>query len=89
MNLHLNGFTRRGAGLAEHPNLKSALGISSRSLVHHWSQAGVAGNLPGHATHINALARASKLIAAGGWIGTAVGGGASYLRVQGRSALAH
>jgi uncharacterized Zn-binding protein involved in type VI secretion len=82
LNLHLKGFTRRGAGLAEHPKLKSALGISSRSLVHHWSQAGVAGNLPGHATHINALARASKVIAAGGWLGTAVGGGAAYLKVQ-------
>jgi uncharacterized Zn-binding protein involved in type VI secretion len=82
LDLHLNGFMRKGIGLQDHPKLKSALGISSRSLVHHWSHAGVVDSLPGHATHMSALANASKLIRAGGWVGTAVGGGASYLKVQ-------
>lgn len=82
LDLHLNGVTRRGIGLQDHPKLKTALGISSRSLVHHWSHAGVVDHLPGHASHISGLARASKIINAGGWVGTVVGGGASYLKVQ-------
>lgn len=82
LDLHLNGFMRKGIGLQDHPKLKSALGISSRSLVHHWSHAGVVDSLPGHATHISALANASKVIRAGGVVGTVVGGGASYLKVQ-------
>jgi uncharacterized Zn-binding protein involved in type VI secretion len=82
LDLHMNGFMRKGIGLQDHPKLKSALGISSRSLVHHWSHAGVVDSLPGHATHMSALANASKVIRAGGWVGTAVGGGASYLKVQ-------
>jgi uncharacterized Zn-binding protein involved in type VI secretion len=82
LDAHLNGFLRKGIGLGDQPKLKKALGISSRSLVHHWSQAGVVDHIPGHATQISALTRASKIISAGGWIGTAVGGGASYLKVQ-------
>lgn len=52
-----------------------ALGISSRSLAHHWKKVGVAGGIPGYATHINGVARASKVIKYGGWIGTVIGGG--------------
>jgi hypothetical protein len=36
----------------------------------------------GYATHIDKVAKASKYIKYGGWIGTAVGGGASYMKVQ-------
>lgn len=82
LDLHLNEFMRKGIGLQDHPKLKSALGISSRSLVHHWSHAGVVGSVPGHATHMSALANASKVIRAGGVVGTVVGSGASYLKVQ-------
>lgn len=82
LDAHLNGFIRQGIGFSDHPNLKSALGISSRSLVHHWSQAGRSGPIPGYASHIDGVARASRIIKAGGWVGTAIGGGASYLKVQ-------
>ena len=82
LDAHMNGLMRKGLGLSDHPKLKSAMGISSRSLVHHWSQGGVASHLPGHATHINALARAAKIVSAGGYVGVVVGGGASYLKVQ-------
>jgi hypothetical protein len=37
---------------------------------------------PGYATHIDKVAKASKYIKYGGWVGTAVGGGASYMKVQ-------
>ena len=63
-------------------NLKSALGISSRSLVHRWTVAGGAEQIPGYATHIEGVSKAAKYVKAGGWIGTAIGGGASYMKVQ-------
>lgn len=58
------------------------LGISSQSLVHHWSNASPAGKIPGYATHLEGVARASKYVKYGGWFGTAVGDGASYSKVQ-------
>jgi len=75
-------MTRKGIGFPDHPDLKSALGISSRSLVHQWTKAGAPGQIPGYATHFQGVAKAAKVIKYGGWIGTAVGGGASYLKVQ-------
>jgi hypothetical protein len=82
LDTRLTSFVRKGIGLPDHPNLKSALGISSRSLVHRWTQAGAPGQIPGYVTHIQGISRAAKVIKYGGWIGTAVGGGASYLKVQ-------
>lgn len=82
LDVHLDHLTRKGIGLPDHPNLKHALGISSRSLVHHWSNAGAAGQIPGYATHISAASKAAKYMAWGGWVGVAVGSGASYLKVQ-------
>ncbi len=82
LDTRLTSFVRKGIGLPDHPNLKSALGISSRSLVHRWTQAGAPGQIPGYVTHIQGISRATKVIKYGGWIGTAVGGGASYLKVQ-------
>lgn len=34
LNTNLTALTRKGIGFPDHPNLKSALGISTRSLVH-------------------------------------------------------
>ena len=82
LDTHLTTMTRKGIGFPDHPNLKSALGISSRSLVHSWTQAGAAGQIPGYATHIDGVSKAAKIVKYGGWIGTAIGGGASYMKVQ-------
>ncbi|MCU0121765.1 hypothetical protein N8H74_26185 [Pseudomonas sp. B2M1-30] len=82
LDRQLTGLTRKGIGFPDHPSLKSALGISSRSLVHHWSLAGAPGQIPGYATHAAGIAKAAKVVKYGGWIGTAVGGGASYMKVQ-------
>ncbi|PRA46502.1 MULTISPECIES: PAAR domain-containing protein [Pseudomonas] len=82
LNLHLDGMIRKNIGFPDHPNLRSALGISSRSLVHQWTQAGGAGQIPGYSTHIDGVAKASKIVKYGGWVGTAIGGGASVLKVQ-------
>jgi hypothetical protein len=82
LNTHLTALSRKGIGLPDHPNLKNALGISSRSLVHRWTKAGAAGQIPGYATHIEGVAKAAKVVKYGGWVGTAIGGGASYMKVQ-------
>ncbi|WP_426179701.1 hypothetical protein [Pseudomonas sp. TWRC1-2] len=78
----LGPLVRKGVGIADHPKLKKALGISSRSLVHHWSKAGVSGGIPGYATHIQGVARASQYMKVGGFIGIGLGGAASALKVK-------
>ncbi|VVO86102.1 hypothetical protein PS874_01929 [Pseudomonas fluorescens] len=82
LNSHMTALTRKGIGFPDHINLKKALGISSQSLVHLWTDASPAGQIPGYATHLEGVAKASKYVQCGGWLGTAVGGGASALKVQ-------
>lgn len=82
LDTRLTSLVRKGIGLPDHPDLKSALGISSRSLVHRWTQAGAPRQIPGYATHIKGISMAAKAIKYGGWIGMAVGAGASALKVQ-------
>jgi uncharacterized Zn-binding protein involved in type VI secretion len=84
LDAHLLNSTRlRGqTTLGDHPKLKTALGISSRSLVHHWDKAGAPGQIPGYATHVEATSRAAKYMQAGGYIGIGIGGVSSLLAVQ-------
>jgi uncharacterized Zn-binding protein involved in type VI secretion len=82
LDTHMTSLTRKGIGFPDHPNLKRALGISTRSLVHRWTEAGSAQHIPGYATHLEGAAKASKYLKYGGWLGTAVGGGASVMKVQ-------
>jgi len=74
----LRGLTTFG----DHPDLKTALGISRSTLVHHWDKAGGPGQIPGYATHVDAVSRAAKYMKAGGYIGIAIGGVSSMLAVQ-------
>ncbi|KRP69726.1 MULTISPECIES: PAAR domain-containing protein [Pseudomonas] len=84
LDAHLLNSTRlRGqTTLGDHPKLKTALGISSRSLVHHWDKAGGPGQIPGYAAHVEAVSRATKYMKAGGYIGIGLGGVSSLLAVQ-------
>lgn len=82
LNTHMTALTRKGIGFPDHINLKKALGISSQSLVHLWTDASPAGQIPGYATDLEGVAKASKYVKYGGWLGTAIGGGASALKVQ-------
>ncbi|WP_223549891.1 PAAR domain-containing protein [Pseudomonas sp. A-B-19] len=84
LDAHLLNSTRlRGqTTLGDHPKLKTALGISSRSLVHHWDKAGAPGQIPGYATHVNATSRAAKYMSTGGYIGIGIGGVSSLLAIQ-------
>ncbi|MDF9904687.1 UNVERIFIED_ORG: putative Zn-binding protein involved in type VI secretion [Pseudomonas reinekei] len=82
LNSHMTTLTRKGIGFPHHINLKKMLGISSQSLVHHWTSASPTGQIPGYSTHLEGVAKASKYVKYGGWLGTTVGGGASALKVQ-------
>ncbi|WP_109513898.1 hypothetical protein [Pseudomonas ovata] len=62
--------------------LKNALGISSRSLVHHWKRAGVDGGIPGYASHVRAISRATTWMKAGGFIGIGIGGVSGRVAIQ-------
>jgi uncharacterized Zn-binding protein involved in type VI secretion len=82
LDTHLTSLTRKGIGFPDHPNLNRAMFLSPPSLVHRWTDAGGVGQMPGYATHLEGVARASKYLKYGGWVGTAVGGGASAMKVQ-------
>jgi len=82
LDSHLTSLTRKGIGFPHHPNLNRAMFLSPPSLVHRWTEAGGVGQMPGYATHLEGVAKASKYIKYGGWVGTAVGGGASAMKVQ-------
>jgi uncharacterized Zn-binding protein involved in type VI secretion len=82
LDSHLTSLTRKGIGFPHHPNLNRAMFLSPPSLVHRWTEAGGVGQMPGYATHLEGVARASKYLNYGGWAGTALGGGASVMKVQ-------
>jgi uncharacterized Zn-binding protein involved in type VI secretion len=82
LDIHLTSLTRKGIGFPDHPNLNRAMFLSPPTLVHRWTEAGGVGQMPGYATHLEGVARASKYLKYGGWVGTAIGGGASAMKVQ-------
>ena len=75
-------FLGKQLGLGNYPTLRQDLGISTRSLVHHWSKGGAPGQIPGYATHMNEIAKAAKCLKNGTYIGIALGGTASALKVR-------
>lgn len=83
LNTQLTKLTKKSIGFPDHPNLKAVLGISTKRLVHRWRKAGAIGQIPGYATHIEAVSKAAKYVKYGGWVGTVVGGGASAVKVEG------
>ncbi|WP_256576416.1 hypothetical protein [Pseudomonas sp. B11(2017)] len=78
----LTRLTRETLNLPDYPNLKTALGIDNPHLIHRWRKAGGISQIPGYATHFQAVTNASQYVKYGGWIGTAVGGSASVMKVQ-------
>ncbi len=65
LDFGLGSVAREGMSLNDNPKLKRALGVSTKSLVHNWKQAGV-GELPGYASQYGKLASATKYAKAGG-----------------------
>lgn len=76
------GFLNKALNLGSHDTLRRDLGISTKSVVHHWKKAGVPGQIPGYATHLDEVAKTSQYLKYGGWIGIGLGAGASYLKVH-------
>ncbi|MFI7856582.1 PAAR domain-containing protein [Pseudomonas promysalinigenes] len=74
-------FLNKPLGLGSYDKLRRDLGISTKSVVHHWKKAGAPGQIPGYATHLDDVARVSKYLKYGGWVGVGLGVGSSYLKV--------
>jgi len=75
-------FLNKSLGLGSYDNLRRDLGISTKSVVHHWKKAGVPGQIPGYVTHLDEVAKVSKYLKYGGWVGVGLGASASYLKVH-------
>jgi hypothetical protein len=78
----LGPLVRTTTGIPDHRKLKRALGLSTRRTVHHWNKAGAPSQLPGYATHIDGVARASKYIKAGGYVAIGLGTTASAMKIH-------
>ncbi|MFR0674029.1 PAAR domain-containing protein [Enterobacterales bacterium AW_CKDN230030176-1A_HGKHYDSX7] len=76
------GFLNKRMELGSYDTLRRDLGISSKSLVLHWSRAGAAGEIPGYATHMDKVAAMGKYLNAGGYIGIGLGGASSVLKIK-------
>ncbi|MCG0456134.1 PAAR domain-containing protein [Enterobacter cloacae complex sp. ECC445] len=59
------GFLNKGMKLGEYSNLKSALGLSTKSITHKWNETGIS-DIEGYATNIE---RAAKYVAAMRYVG--------------------
>ncbi len=73
---------RSVTSLGSHPKLKKALGISTKSLVHHWNKAGGPGPIPGYSNYVNAVAKVEKYMKVGGAVAIGIGGVSSVLAIK-------
>ncbi|MFT0543657.1 PAAR domain-containing protein [Pseudomonas faucium] len=76
------GFLSKTLNLGSYDTLRRDLGISTKSLVHHWKKAGGPGQIPGYATHLDEVAKTSNYLKYGGYVAIGLGAGASYLKVK-------
>ncbi len=77
-----SAFLNKQLSLGSYDTLRRDLGISTKSVVHHWSRAGGAGQIPGYATHLDQVAKTAKYLKYGGYVGITLGGVSSVLNVQ-------
>ncbi|HDR2407664.1 TPA: hypothetical protein QCJ32_000983 [Enterobacter asburiae] len=63
----LNKLSRLTLKMKPYDELKHALGLSSRSIVHEWSTAGVS-SIRGYSTYIDNASKATRFLKAGGWL---------------------
>lgn len=62
------GFLNKGMKLGEYKNLKSALGLSTKSITHKWNETGI-NDIKGYATHIERAAKYVKAMRYTGYVG--------------------
>ncbi|GLR07958.1 hypothetical protein COO59_06755 [Mixta theicola] len=64
----VKSLARHSVNFRPYEDMRRALNLSSRSIVHQWSTAGIAG-IPGYSTYIGNAARAANFLKYGGYIG--------------------
>lgn len=64
----LGALARNTVRFREYDNMKRALNLSSRSIVHEWSTVGM-GGIPGYSYYAGNAARAARFLKIGGYIG--------------------
>lgn len=64
----LKSLTRHIVKFQQYENMKRALNLSSRSIVHEWSTVGL-GGIPGYSYYVGNAARAARFLKMGGYIG--------------------
>lgn len=63
----LNKITKNHLKFRDYADLKRALGLSTKSIVHEWSTVGI-GAIPGYSTYIDRASRITSYMKAGGWV---------------------
>lgn len=81
LDFALGDVARRGLSLDDAPKLKQALGVSTKSLVHNWKQAGV-GEIPGYATHYERLATGAKYMRYTGYLAIGLDASVSAMKIK-------
>ncbi|WP_339550446.1 PAAR domain-containing protein [Pseudomonas kermanshahensis] len=83
LDAHLSvGLLNKHMNMGSYDRLRRDLGISSRSLVHHWSKAGAPGAIPGYSTHLDKLARLSNFLKKRGYVGIGLGAGSGLMNIK-------
>lgn len=66
----LKNLSRYTIKFQQYENMKRALNLSSRSIVHEWSTVGL-GGIPGYSTYVGNAAKAARFLKMGGYVGIA------------------
>ncbi len=80
LNMLLTSFMKNKLGMWQYNDLRKALGLSSRSIMHQWSQTGI-GAIEGYATYIDKSAKLIKAMKKLGYIGVAFDFGSTTNKV--------
>lgn len=81
LDFALGKVAKSGLSLDGDASLKRALGLSSKSIVHHWKSSGV-GDIPGYSTHFSKLAQAAKWSSRVGYVGIGLSFAGATLAVK-------
>ncbi|MGC8120180.1 type VI secretion system PAAR protein [Marinobacter sp. VGCF2001] len=81
LDFALGSLARKGMSLEDDAKLKRALGLSSKSVVHHWKTAGV-GEIPGYATNYDRLASGAKYAKGVGYLSVGLDVAASGMKIH-------
>jgi hypothetical protein len=75
LETHLQGAGRYGTTLRNNTNIKHMLGISTKSYLH-------SGDIPGYASRISGIAKASRALSKGTYVGMTLDVGSTALEIQ-------